>query len=467
MTTELPTPAASPAPALAPRPRSWLDSAWALAALTAVAAVLRLWFVLVVHPPLHFDYSDMHGYIQRAIQMSQPNFHSGPADWFFPSGTSTLISVWIRVAGHNVANGLRLAALFQILLATLEVPLLFIGARRWFSPAVSFGAAALLAVHYLALDYTGFFMSEGYLAFFLVASLALFDPERPLSLLASGLMIGMAAWMKTQALLLLPLWSLLLLRRRELWSTCLLWLGASVVVVPASVYASVHAGQPMIIASNGGQNFALGQCPINFMEFNDPRLHIGMGFGLPVVGQRAGRGWAEAMWPKASFTEPFWNSHYYMGVGWSCVRRYWKNDLRMLLLHVTDDFAGLPGAPIVPWPGGFTEFRTWCLASNYFLSLFIAPLAFVGLWLRRRDEGMWAAFGAPFLSLLATTVIFHGDPRFRVPFDAFFFVAAALTVERAVVWVQQRRARPQPAVAAPSELPRPAPEVGGGNTALP
>ena len=51
---------------------------------------------------------------------------------------------------------------------------------------------------------------------------------------------------------------------------------------------------------------------------------------------------------------------------------------------------------------------------------------------------MWLCFGLPAVSLLASAALFHGDPRFRVPYDFAFFLAAAVGID---AWLETRRNR--------------------------
>ena len=435
--------------------QEWDPPRWLLPAVIAVGGLVRFWFVLSAHPPMEFEYSDMQAYVDRAIHMADPRFESGPMDWFFPSGTAAFLSIWVKLAGRT--TGLQLAAISQAVQATLALPLLYLGTRRYFSRGVATVAVILLATHYLAIEFSSFFMSEPGLSFYLIVSFALLEPKKPMWVLASGVMLGLASWHKTQAVLLLPLWCLPLLKRRDWLNIALMGVGAMVVLLPVSTYATARTNRPVFVSSNGGQNFAIGQCPVSWTTFTDPRTNTSMGFSLPAFGERKQRGWQEAGWPEAKYTEPFWNSSYYMHEGWNCVKQYPMHAFRMIFIHITDDFAGLPGAMIVPWPGGFTKFRTPCVASNLYFSLLITPLALFGLWVNRRSEGMWFCFGAPLLALLATTVLFHGDPRFRAPWDPFFFIAAAAALE----WMWKKRQLRRAPVSAPAPSLPPSVIVGG------
>jgi hypothetical protein len=120
-----------------------------------------------------------------------------PRDWYFPSGTSTFLSLFLRTLGP--AAGWSAAALVQALLSGAEVALLFVATRRFFGGRIGWIAALLLAGHYLAIDYAGYFLSETLLGVSLLAAAAVFVPEKPLRSFGAGLFLGIATWAKAQA----------------------------------------------------------------------------------------------------------------------------------------------------------------------------------------------------------------------------------------------------------------------------
>jgi hypothetical protein len=458
VTTETPGPQADPAPiaeivaidpppAPIPVPVERMDrlTRW-MWILTAVGTVIRVLFVLTVHRPMDFDYSDMHSYIERARQMATPDSQTSIYDWYYPSGSAFFIHIWLRLFG--IKAGFVVAGVVQALLASVEIPLLYLATARFFSRQVALGAAALFTFHYLSIGYAGFFMSENYLAIGLISACALFVPERPLRLLGAGLMLGLGAWAKSQAVLLAPLWAVVLFWQGRRLGAALVMLGCFGVVIPVSIYVSVKNHQPTFVSYNGGQTFALAHCPIREISYSDPISHTGAMFTLPVQNQRFERGDVEASWGSAHYTEPFSNSKFYMREGFKCIQRYPLHVVRQAFYHLADTFCGPPWSLTMPWPDSHTAFRPFSLISNLFVSLIIAPLAFVGLWWRRREQAMWLFFGLPVLSVLASAVLFHGDSRFRCPYDFCFFIAACAAVE---TWRKRREATAS--VAVPPSLP--------------
>lgn len=426
---ESPAPSAVPEPVAAPdpvpsgwyarlsRPARWVF--WA----TVLGGLFRVCFVAFVHQPWKLDWSDMHNYISAAEHFADPHRPTDAGDWYYPSGTGAMIALWLVVFGK--AKGFILAGLFQALLSTAVIPLTYVAGKRFFDARIGATAAVAYAVHYLPIGFAGMFMSETYLTIGLALALALFDPERPSRAFAGGLALGFGAWAKSQAFLIAPLWALVLLWDRRWKAAVALMVGVLLWVVPISVVASKKAGVPSFISANGGQTFALGQCPFRTMIFRHPTENWAVYWSAPDLNQRTPRGEPEAAWQDATFNVPFNNSRYYMRVGFDCIRRYPKNALRSLFFHLSDTFSGPPWSNIVPWPDSAAGYVVPAAASNWLLAYLVAPLAFIGFWLQRRSRGMWFAFALPVFSLLFTAAMFHGDPRFRVPFDAMFLLAGA------------------------------------------
>jgi len=296
-------------------------------------------------------------------------------------------------------------------------------------------------------------MSENYLALGVIAACALYVPERPLRLLGAGIALGLGAWAKSQAILLAPMWSLVLWRRGHRLGAVLLSAGALAVVIPVSAYVSVVNHQPTFISYNGGQTFALAHCPIREIAYSDPVGHTASSFTLPVLNQRFERGEVEASWGSAHYSVPFVNSRFYMREGFKCIQRYPRNYLRAMFFHVADTFCGPPWSVTMPWPDSHTRFRAFSFGSNMFVCVLAFPLALLGLRLRWREDALWVFFVLPLASVLITAVLFHGDSRFRCPYDFGIFIAACAGVES--LW--RRRAGKKAPPAATGDDPGAAP----------
>ncbi|MBS2032173.1 MAG: glycosyltransferase family 39 protein [Deltaproteobacteria bacterium] len=438
-------PPAAPLPPPAPRgPKAWYaglsrEARWIFWA-TVVGGIWRLIFVAFIHQPWKYDYSDMHNYLQAARDYADLKKATDTGDWYYPSGTGSHIGFWLLIFGPK--NGEVAAALVQALMATACIPLTFIAGKRFFDTRVAAWGALAWSLHYMPMGFAGLFMSETYLNFGLALALAAFDPTKLKGSFWGGFALGYATWAKSQALLLAPLWAALMIWRHRRWKEAIaVCVGVTLWVIPISIVASIKSGVPSMVSSNGGQTFALGQCPIRSIIFEDPIGHGRVAWAAPDLAQRAGRGELEASWEEAKFDVPFNNSRYYMKVGLGCIRRWPLNAVRTFIFHVADTFSGLPWTNVVPWPISHDLFAPFAAWSNWILSYLIAPFAFYAWWKQRREDGVWLAFGLPFASCLFTAIMFHGDPRFREPYDFMFFLAG---VQGWFIWRARRASKPAP-----------------------
>src|SRR3954451_10327786 len=85
--------------------RRWDRIAWSA---VAVGAALRLVWVLVVHDPADYVFSDMQGYVSRAIRLAA-GADLVRFDAFYPPGTHLLLAAPLDVFGTG-RGGLRAAA---------------------------------------------------------------------------------------------------------------------------------------------------------------------------------------------------------------------------------------------------------------------------------------------------------------------------------------------------------------------
>jgi hypothetical protein len=154
------------------------DRRWLLA-LTVAALLMRLVWVLVVHPPGDYVFSDMGKYVDRARDVAvtgwQPAAESDPTrrDWAWQAfGTHAILSIPLRLFGPEAFVP---AALLWGLMAAAAVPFAYLLAARtsrirWVPEAV--GIAVLL--WHPNQSNAGYFLSETpFLCFALAATLGL------------------------------------------------------------------------------------------------------------------------------------------------------------------------------------------------------------------------------------------------------------------------------------------------------
>ncbi len=130
-----------------------------LATLVVLALATRLAWVLWIHPPWAYVFSDMAGYLHRAQQLVTEGFVFGDRTLAWQVyGTHTLLAIPLAIFG---AKNLVSAAVLQALFGAATVPLTYLLALRTVPrrPIPEIAGVAVLA-WYPNLSHTGYFLSE-------------------------------------------------------------------------------------------------------------------------------------------------------------------------------------------------------------------------------------------------------------------------------------------------------------------
>jgi hypothetical protein len=304
-------------------------------------------------------------------------------------------------------------ALPSVLVSALQVPLVYLGARRALDPRVAFGGAALLALHPLAIDLAVRAPRDNLVGLALAASLALVTSASPLRCLAAGLVLGAAAPLQLAAPLVGLLLAVPLVRARR---------GAAAVLALAVLAAAAIS---LRLGGDGesGARVALTHCPIYRIEDGAREL-----VHATADQRRTRRG--ETPLPSQHATVPLTDGGPFVRQAVGCMAAAPRAALRRWLLNASDLFAGAPWSAIGSWPDNLRLVDRVALGTNFALAYLVVPLALVGAWhLRRRGAFTWV-LAAP-LGLLLASLLQPSQPLARVPFDFVFLLGA---VAAAVHW---------------------------------
>lgn len=441
---------------------------WPLGLLVAAAAV-RLAWVLWIHPPAAYVFSDMLSYFARATRLAAvPSGGPWADEPFFPWGTHYLLGGLMLVFGKSPVV---LGAIWGVLNAPIA-PLAYLLAGRlhggpgWsesehgadgfiadpndedemlaMTRAVSRVAGVSMILYYPALSYAGYFLSESPFMVLLTASalfaLALADHGRLRDAVLLGVTASLGFAVRPQILAAIGmLVAFFVWRRRSFpalaWRHGLVVLGLLGAMLLFSANLSYrHTGRFTPLPHNGAVNRVFGRCHNFEMRSRDAM------FGPPAFGAL---GRYEAKHPDALFTlDPAIDGKLSVPSRMAdegplneladrCVAESgYAKQAYYAATHVV-----LLWGYHVAWPDMAQvpfrfHMRGWTRAH---LIVFAFP-ALIGMAMGASRR--WPRHGvlAVFLwSMLASAMLFMGAARFRVPYDVISVVLGLDVYGRAAV----------------------------------
>jgi 4-amino-4-deoxy-L-arabinose transferase-like glycosyltransferase len=439
--------AAAPRVQLAARLSEALRShAVQVALVVGLAFALRLAWVLVTQwHPLFDDDAFRYDFTARALANGQGYVHlTGDPTAFWPPGYPVLLATAYVVFGEKVI----VAQLLNVVLGTATVWLAYLIGRRLFGRGPALLGAGIVACFPSLIFYTGVTLSE--ITFTFLALLAIyllimeaqsqnrlqsprvenprlqdrtssFEPRRALLLLAAGLVLGLAALTRGQALLLpvvlMPFW----LRSGVSWrricpKLAALALGMGLIVAPWTARNAIQLHAPVLIATNAGIDFWIGHnaranggtdlVGPQELVFSHPELdQVAREVRVNNEGFQKGLSFAAAH-PAQELVLPF-------------KKLFWLyyNDEEGLKWN-----EGHGGQDFLPGP---VREGLFALSNVYYFAVLGLLLLGAGRWLSLREPGRLLL-----LSLVGYWTLIHlvffGNPRFHAPVMPLVALLAAL-----------------------------------------
>ena len=391
-------------------------------------AIVRVIWGLVIHPPLHYLYSDMGAYVERA-QLLATGAGLQRSDAFFPPGTHVLLAAPMTLLGTERAGLWGGAVLWCALSAA--IPFFAWGlARLLLTPAAAALTALFCAFWPLYITYGGYFTSETPSLAFLLASLwagyradRLSGSQAGWLGLAAGLLGGVAVANRPQlilnlAVLVVPL--LFRIRRQTMALTGMV-VGSALILAGTALHNSAAAGKPTGLSENAGLNFWIGHCDVHDVTTTDPVRNITFQFANPVWTQ-LGRGGTYY------FEGPLvWDQGFFYEMGVRCIERDGLGHVRVLATNVLN-----MSATTVPWPQVNEDGQRGVVRlSNLAYSLLLPLIVIDSVIARRPASGRSSGEAVILLQLacaLLVAIIFFGDPRVRSSYDVFGLALLAARV---------------------------------------
>jgi 4-amino-4-deoxy-L-arabinose transferase-like glycosyltransferase len=403
-------------------------------------------WVFVLHQPVDHDYlySDMRGYVRRAVKLAEGG-DLNRYDAFYPPGTHMLLAAPMKLLGTG-QTGLWGGAVLWWAMSSLTPLLMWRLAGLLLAPAAAALTAVFCAAWPLHIMYAGWFLSETPSLFFLVLALWLgyragreLGPRTlPLAILA-GLAAGVAIANRPQFLLNVAILAipLLLGARRNRTALMGVAIGTAIVLGGVVMHNSAAAGKLTGLSENGGMNFWLGHCDVARVQATDPATNITRSFGLPSAGQRHNR--TIAIFPDHAV----WEQGFFYSKGIDCIRDDGLNHLALTARNVVD-----MTATTIPWPATTEKALSQVTTLVNVLYSVALPFIVLGAWALVRRRGPTVGWPgelvllAHLLCFVPLALLMFGDSRFRIPYDVFgLALLAALVADRLAGLAQRGSSR--------------------------
>ena len=402
--------------------------------LLGVAFLFRvIWAAYSDWQPLPGDDAYRYDFAARALAEGKGYIHiNGAPTAFWPPGYPLLLAAVYRLFGASVVT----AQLLNIVLGTATVGLVYAVGRRTLGATAGLVGAGIVAGFPSLVFFTAVTMSEVAFTFFVLLAvyLLLRDAQehtgpRMWFLIGTGLVIGYAALVRGQALLLplvfVPFWLRAGFDRRQVFDKLVaLALGIGLIIAPWTIRNAVALDAPVLLATNAGVDFWIGH---NEKASGRGQRADEIVFARPELTTVEREVWANAEGFRRGLRYAL--THPVEEVSLLFKKLFW------LYYNDEEGLAWNESHGGQPWLGDLWREGLRSLSNVYYF----AVLGFVALgaplWWSLRDPGR-----VLLLSLIGywtlVHLVFFGDPRFHVPILPVFALLAALP------WVALWRARP-------------------------
>ncbi len=378
--------------------------------ILSFAFTARLVFSLIIHPIQNYIFSDMNSYLgisQRLLASDR-----SLSNVFYPIGYPLFLTLISKILPNLFFPAI---AILQSLMGLASLILLYAISKNILSRKFRLIYLIILACYYPWIDFGGYLMSETlatlllilmvYLAFFF------FGYKNLLWLFFLPVVIGLSSLVRANLLLsgiFIVFW--LTIRAITARGVIVFSCGFILAFLLSSQIYRYYGGISSPMALNGGLVFMDGQCLLRGATDSN-----GWSFGAPVFTQRN-------LQVEESFDQPFTNSGYFYRQGINCLI---ANPIRIIekpteLYYL---FFGNVAWPSSDQPG----FDTAMKVSHSLFNVTILPGLFIATYLffkerKRLFKTRLAIIFITVISLVATTIVYYADIRYRLPFDGFLIL---------------------------------------------
>jgi protein-S-isoprenylcysteine O-methyltransferase Ste14 len=400
-----------------------------------VGVVWRYHHIFIAHPVNEYIYSDMQTYLNEARRLTFPDKNTvlDRRDTIYPPGSPVLFGLllgqdlrWTRVGWA------------QLLFSTGIPVLIFLIGYSLYGTTVGSLTLIISSIYVPFIHYAGFLLSEIPYTFisllsFLLLVLSLKSPKYTnvvIWAVLAGIIMGLAASMRNVIfipglfLVIFFIYLHIFLKHKNalpamVWSVA----GAFLVVLPITFWCTRLNGSSCVISSNGPQNMLMGHYgEVRKVNYYDEKLDFNYWFSNPVSLQKGYKD--EVSFDFGPYDQ---DSNLTEVIKW--IGGNPGEAIKLSFRHIGELFYGS-----IPWPISDTKFKGWIVMSEDVFRLLILFPVIIYLVMRtlhsniRRQTGEFLADTMVFLPIAGLMVLVFlttAEPRYRIPFDAFFIILAA------------------------------------------
>ena len=411
---------------------------WPLAVFLA-AFLIRLIYLIQSrsNPSFYFPMVDEQWHFNWAKDIITGNFWGSEA-YFRGPLYPYFLAILLKITGTSILW----SRILQMIIPSLSAALIYLLATKSFSHKVGIVAALAFAAYGAMIFYDAMFMIESLFIFLnLLALYLLLQYEkdiRPLPWLISGAILGLSAITRPNILLIAPLFLLWIYfrpqfagnKRSSFLIAATYLIGILVPILTVTVRNYIVAGEPILISSQGGVNFYIG---------NNPDAE-GLTMLMPEVKLDESLPWNEftAATRKAAERETgknltageessFWTRKA-LGFIWNNPAKFISLTFRKLIYFLIG-FENSDNQDIY-FSRNYSSLYSALLWHKliYFPFGLLFPLAVVGAvqgWKRRRELTLYYIF---VIGYIPTVIFFLVTARHRLPVIPFLLIFAALGI---------------------------------------
>lgn len=400
----------------------------------SIGVVWRAHFIFIAHPAKDYIYSDMQTYYTEAHRFGNPVIHQDIRDTIFPPGAAMLFRLAL-----GPSDNWRNLSILQFLIS-IAIPILLALIAYILYDSILSGITLILSSLYIGfIEYAGFLLSENpYIFFQLVSFLFLIcclksptGKKRLFLGFLSGVTLGLTASIRTVVFIPALLVGIAVFVRfihRPLRATALLYIsilfGLLLIVLPLTIRCStLSGGKPCIISTNGPLGILQGHYGnVSFFIFNDVSHGMLWTFQSSTTYQKG-------VTNQVEFPFGPYQTDAVLHAAYQWIIKHPGEAIRSSFVHIFDLYWGT-----VPWPPSHTQGKSRIIISEWiFRTLLLLPsflylgALFVIPSLRRKKSKIFAdvLIFMPILGIMIIVFITIAEPRYRIPYDAFFMLLAA------------------------------------------